>query len=78
MSEQGIVKFFSIENRYGFIERENGKPDVFVHQNDVVWGITLHPGMRVECVETRDPKRNRSHAGQVRPIDHAPIEARYD
>lgn len=32
--EAGIVKWFSAEKGYGFIERENGD-DVFVHFSDI-------------------------------------------
>jgi CspA family cold shock protein len=66
VSEQGVVKFFNIEKRYGFIERENGGSDVFVHANDVIYGaLPLYSGQRVEFVEVKDAKRdNRTHAGQ--------------
>jgi CspA family cold shock protein len=32
--EVGKVKWFSQVKRYGFIQRRNGKPDVFVHFNE--------------------------------------------
>jgi CspA family cold shock protein len=32
--EVGQVKWFSQEKGYGFIKRENGQPDAFVHMND--------------------------------------------
>jgi CspA family cold shock protein len=32
--EVGHVKWFSQAKGYGFIRRENGRPDVFVHFND--------------------------------------------
>ena len=31
---KGIVEWFSPERRYGFIRREGGLSDVFVHMND--------------------------------------------
>ena len=32
--EVGQVKWFSQAKGYGFVQRGNGKPDVFVHFND--------------------------------------------
>ena len=32
--EVGKVKWFSHEKRYGFVRREDGKADAFVHFND--------------------------------------------
>jgi CspA family cold shock protein len=79
MTEVGIVKFFNVQKGYGFLERENGGLDIFCHANDIVgYGVTLHEGQRVEFTEVRDEKRNRVHAGQVRPLEPAPVEARYD
>ncbi|MGD1995708.1 MAG: cold shock domain-containing protein [Anaerolineae bacterium] len=31
---KGHIKWFSHEKRYGFIRRDDGSPDVFVHMND--------------------------------------------
>jgi len=30
----GNIKWFDHQKRYGFIRRDDGKPDVFVHMND--------------------------------------------
>lgn len=30
----GHIKWFDHQKRYGFIKRDDGKPDVFVHMND--------------------------------------------
>jgi cold shock CspA family protein len=55
-----VVKFFDPTPRYGFIERENGKPSVFVHANDVIYGaLPLYPGQRVEFTEVMDQKKGR-------------------
>ncbi|MGC9521311.1 MAG: cold shock domain-containing protein [Anaerolineae bacterium] len=58
--QTGIVKWFSVEKGYGFIQRNRGK-DLFVHESDIRGrGIrVLHEGQVVEfSVEstTRGPK----------------------
>jgi CspA family cold shock protein len=32
--QQGHIKWFSHQKRYGFIRRENDQPDVFLHVNE--------------------------------------------
>lgn len=44
--ETGVVKWFSENKGYGFIERDNGK-DVFVHISDVINKIPLKEGEKV-------------------------------
>jgi CspA family cold shock protein len=45
----GIVKWFSDQKGYGFIEQEDGGPDLFVHHSGInTSGFkTLHEGDRV-------------------------------
>ena len=48
--ETGTVKWFNSEKGYGFITRENGEKDVFVHHSAIQGGgfRTLNEGERVE------------------------------
>ena len=49
--EQGIVKWFSAEKGYGFIERHNGEPNAFVHFTAILGNApykTLAPDEPVE------------------------------
>lgn len=47
---QGTVKFFNAEKGYGFITRDGGEPDVFVHFSAIQGDgyRSLDEGQRVE------------------------------
>src|SRR5688500_20344011 len=49
-SETGTVKWFNPEKGFGFITRDNGEKDVFVHHSAIQGGgfRTLNEGERVE------------------------------
>lgn len=56
---QGVVKRFSPEKGWGFLEQSDGQgPDVFVHYSSIqVEGFrTLERGQRVEFEITQGPK----------------------
>ncbi|GAA1956663.1 cold-shock protein [Catenulispora subtropica] len=64
----GTVKWFKAEKGFGFIEQDDGGPDVFAHfSNIIVEGLReLYAGQRVEFDITQSPKG--SHAENIRPI----------
>lgn len=56
MSERikGHIKWFSLQKRYGFIQREDGSSDVFLHtRDDALW---LKEGDPVEFAVEQTPK----------------------
>ncbi len=55
---QGTVKWFNGTKGFGFIEQENGGPDVFVHYSAIVGqGFrNLEEGERVEFNVEQGPK----------------------
>lgn len=56
--QEGIVKWFSAEKGYGFIEREDGQGDVFVHFSAINGDgfRTLEEGQRVTFEVTQGQK----------------------
>jgi len=57
--ETGHVKWFNDEKGYGFINRDNGKDDVFVHFRSIMSEAnrkTLHENQRVQFEVVEGPK----------------------
>ncbi len=57
--ETGHVKWFNDEKGYGFINRDNGQDDVFVHFRSIVSDAgrkTLYENQRVEFAVTEGAK----------------------
>jgi CspA family cold shock protein len=64
----GTVKWFNSTKGYGFIQPDNGGPDVFVHVSAVERaGLgSLTEGQKVSYEEQRDPKRGKTSAENLR------------
>lgn len=57
--ETGHVKWFNDEKGYGFISRDTGQDDVFVHFRSIISDAgrkTLYENQRVEFAVTEGPK----------------------
>ena len=66
---QGTVKWFNAEKGFGFIEQENGGPDVFVHISAVERSgmPTLTDGQKVSFDIETDRRSGRSAAANLQP-----------
>ncbi len=68
MSTTGTVKWFNDEKGFGFIQQENGGPDVFAHFRQITGeGFkSLAEGQRVEFTITQGQKG--PQAEDIRPL----------
>ena len=64
----GTVKWFNSTKGFGFIQPDNGGPDVFVHISAVERaGLgTLDEGQKVSYEEQRDVKRGKTSAENLK------------
>jgi cold shock protein len=66
----GVVKFFNSQKGYGFIQPDNGGPDVFVHIS-AVERAGLHglaEGQKVSFEEKTDPRRGKTNAENLKAL----------
>ena len=72
---QGIVKWFSTEKGYGFIEPDGGGDDVFLHvsalQKSSPQLSAVYEGQRVEFNLTPSRKQGRMSAANIRVVSQA-------
>ncbi len=66
----GTVKWFNAQKGYGFIQQDNGGPDVFVHISAVERaGMTdLHDGQKLSFELGQDRRTGKSSAEQLKAI----------
>jgi len=64
----GTVKFFNSTKGFGFITREDGEKDAFVHISAVERaGLgNLAEGQKISYEEQRDPKRGKTSAENLK------------
>lgn len=66
----GTVKWFNSTKGFGFIQPDNGGPDVFVHISAVERaGMgNLTEGQKISYEVQRDPKRGKSSAENLKSV----------
>ena len=66
----GTVKWFNPTKGFGFIQPDNGGPDIFVHVSAVERaGLRgLNEGQKISYEEQRDPKRGKSSAENLKAV----------
>jgi CspA family cold shock protein len=67
----GKVSHFDPGRGFGFIIRDDGGPDVFVHANHIVNADLLKRDQRVSFEIVMDDRRGKPRADKVRVIDGA-------
>lgn len=62
MSERvsGTVKFFNESKGFGFITRDDGQPDVFIHASALPSGSDIGEGDKVSFEIVQGPKGNKA------------------
>lgn len=66
----GTVKWFNSTKGYGFIQPDNGGPDVFVHISAVERaGMRgLADGQKISFEEERDPRKGKTAAVNLKAV----------
>ena len=66
----GTVKWFNSGKGYGFIQPDEGGPDVFVHISAAERANLpgLSEGQKISYEEQRDPKRGKSSAENLKAV----------
>jgi len=66
--QTGTVKWFNAQKGFGFIQPEDGGPDVFVHISAVERaGLrTLNDGQKVSYDLIADPRKGKTSAGNLK------------
>ena len=67
---RGTVKFFNTTKGFGFIEPEDGGPDVFVHVSELERsGVReLREGQKVSFESKIDPRKGKPNAVNVKAL----------
>jgi CspA family cold shock protein len=66
----GVVKWFNPTKGFGFIQPDEGGPDVFVHISAVERSSlgSLHEGQKIAYEVERDQRSGKMSAGQLKSV----------